>query len=83
MGNFFRPPKPPAPDPSIARNQERERLRLRAERRDTQRGISARRRLRRGGGLRMLLSTYHGGVADELMGKDLSSTLGSGSNTNT
>ena len=43
MGNFFRPPKPPAPDPSIARNQERERQRLRAERRDTQRGISARR----------------------------------------
>ena len=57
MGMLFKTPKPPAPDPELKAAQDRQEERLEAQEAQKMRAISARRRARRTGGMRLLLST--------------------------
>lgn len=57
MGMLFKTPKPPAPDPELKAAQDRQEERLEEQEAQKMRAISARRRARRTGGMRLLLST--------------------------
>jgi len=59
MGGLFgsRTPSAPAPDPKVAEAQQRQEERLEAQEEQKMRQIAARRRARRVGGQRMLLSS--------------------------
>ena len=56
MSGLFKRPKAPKPDPKMIEAQERAEARAEAAERELQEQISARKRARRTGGLRMLLS---------------------------
>lgn len=77
MGGLLSPktraPAPPPPDPEIAAAQQRQEERLDADEQQKMRAISARKRARRTGGKRMLLST-----ARQNAETGIQSTLGGG-----
>ena len=56
MSGLFKTPKAPKPDPKLIAAQERAEARAEAAEQSLQEQISARKRSRRTGGLRMLLS---------------------------
>jgi len=56
MGGIFSKPKAPAPDPSIKEAQDKQQARLDRQETEQKAQIAARRRTRRTGGLRLLMS---------------------------
>lgn len=62
MGGIFSKPKAPKPDPSLQRSLDMQEQRLKTQEAEQRQQISARKRARRSGGLRLLMSQ---GVPDE------------------
>lgn len=73
MGGIFSSPKPPAPDPKIAETQNRAEQRAEAQTQQEQAKAAASQRVRRTGGIRMLMSPERLAAQDKTKTK-----LGSG-----
>lgn len=73
MGGIFSKPSPPAPDPSIAAAQQRQEARAEAQTQQEQAKAAAAQRVRRTGGIRMLMSPERLAAQDKTKTK-----LGSG-----
>ena len=73
MGGIFSSPKPPAPDPKIAEAQNRAEQRAEAQTQQEQAKAAASKRVRRTGGIRMLMSPERLAAQDKTKTK-----LGSG-----
>ncbi len=63
MASVFSRPKAPTPDPSIKEAQDKQEERLASQEREQKEQIAARKRVRRTGGLRLLMSPEREGGA--------------------